>query len=97
MRRFISLGDVIAPVECDAATLSLSTMTLAELLRAAGVFVDLAAGASTRDHEVALEKIFVNYGLSRYVAAREVTAANPWLFVVSDPVDAERVLGRLSA
>jgi hypothetical protein len=67
-------------------------MTLAELVRAAGHFVEIGEGQSARDHELALQATFLNFNLVKYSLERE-PGDMPWSFIVSDPRDAEQAHG----
>jgi hypothetical protein len=84
-------GDLIRPCGGhESDTLVLQPTTVAEILRAAGYFVeDLAVTTSAREHEIKLEAVFFDFQLHRYDAVRE-PEDSPWSFVVSSPVDAEQ-------
>ena len=58
-------GDILRPVAGhEQQTLALQSTSVAELLRAAGHFVEVAVGTNERDHEVLLESCFLNYSLN---------------------------------
>ena len=85
------LGDLIRPVGPDLSRLPLQTSSIAELLRAAVHFVEVAPDESARDHELKLERDFLTLNLKRYAAHREPDDACPWTFLVTDPLDVEQV------
>jgi hypothetical protein len=84
-------GELLRPCAgFESSSLELQATTVAELLRAAGYFVEeIAPETSARDHEVKLESAFFDLQLSRYQSMRQ-PEDSAWSFVVSDPADAEQ-------
>ena len=78
------------PVNRTSAHLDWLPLSLAEILRAAGCFVEGAGTITSREHEKLLEEQFLDNRLCRFALAREVEAVDPWVFYASDPVDAEQ-------
>ena len=78
------------PVNRTSAHLDWLPLSLAEILRAAGCFVETTDTTTAREHEKLLEDQFPNNRLCRFALAREVEAVDPWVFSASDPVDAEQ-------
>ena len=91
--RLSGAGDIIRPVGPDPSKMPLQVMSIAELLRAAGHFVDVPAEASAREHEVMLETAFLDFPLVKYSAQREPDEACMWTYVVRDPVPVEQAGG----
>ncbi len=83
-------GDVVRTV-ATTDSLELQSVSVAQLIRAAGCFVEIAVNASARDHEIVLEKQFLEHELRVYEAYREPQAEHPWSFVLSHPRDVEEV------
>jgi len=75
----------------ESGDLNWQPMSLAEIMRGAGIFVDVGPEATAREHELLLERILLDNTLSRYALAREIDSARHWTFVASDPMDAEEV------
>ena len=71
--------------------------TLAELIRAAGLYLPVAADASVRTVELNLESKFLDYELTVYDSTREVMAdhggegSDAYEFVLTNPCDVETV------
>ncbi len=84
-------GDILRPVAGhEQQTLALQSTSVAELLRAAGHFVEVAVGTNERDHEVLLESCFLNYSLNKYTVER-CPDDSAWSFIAYDPRDVEEV------
>jgi hypothetical protein len=66
-----SSGDVIEPVDNPRSGLVLQSVSIAEIIRAAGLYVPVGPEESARDHEIKLERDFLNYNL-RVVEAHSV-------------------------
>ncbi len=75
----------------DQQRLFFQPTTLAELLRAAGHFVVVAADVTAREHELQLEAEFLTFDLTTYAVLREPEADCPYTFCLSSPLDAEEV------
>ena len=85
-------GDVVRPVAGHVCqTLPLIASTLAELLRAAGHFVEIGPDVTARQHETQLEASFMEFQLKKYTIERE-PGDSPWSFIVSEPLDAEEAV-----
>ena len=83
---------MLRPLGEARQTLALQVNSIAELMRACGVFVDLAPGDTARDHELKLEARFFQHGLCRYRCRREPDPDDPWTFIASVAQDVEQVL-----
>lgn len=85
-------GTVIRPVAGHLCqTLPLLATTVAELLRAAGHFVEISPDVTARQHETLLECEFMDFDLKKFTIERE-PGDSPWSFIASEPIDAEEAL-----
>ena len=89
-------GAELRPVNEAQTHLDFLPLSLAEILRAAGCFVEATDTTTARQHEKLLEEQFLDHNLCRYTLVREAEAAAAWVFVASDPVDAEQARLSLS-
>ena len=64
---------------------------MAELVRAAGHFIEVGPETTARQHETMLESQFMDFQLKKYSIQRE-PEDSPWSFIVSEPLDAEEAL-----
>lgn len=71
--------------------LELSLRTLAEILRSAGHTPAVSVHETARDVELALEASFLHHSLVRLDSVRETSADDPFVFSLSNPLDAERL------
>ena len=94
-RSEISRGDVVRTVDVGSQSLVLHATSVAELVRAAGLFIAVTPNMSARDHELNLERMFLEHDLRVFESYREPEAENPWSFVVSNPRDIEEALSTL--
>ena len=90
-RKEIPRGDVVRTVDAESTSLALQPTSVAELIRAAGLFVAVLPNASARDHELSLERQFLDHDLRVVEAYREPDAESPWSFLLSNPRDIEEV------
>ena len=85
-------------VDNETVNLSLSQATIAELIRAAGLYLPAAANETARTLELKLEQRFLDYQLTVYDHQREVMAdhggddADAYEFTLSNPCDVEACL-----
>ena len=73
----------------NGQALDFKAMSLAEIMRAASVFVLLGPDETARQHEPRLESLVFDFNLLRYAVAREADADHAWTFVADDPINAE--------
>jgi hypothetical protein len=66
----------------------LQTFPIAELLRAAGSYVDIVPDSIAREREVFLEAVLLDFDLRRHIVHREPDAS-PWAFVLTASANAE--------
>ena len=75
--------------------LSVKQVTIAELIRAAGLHLPVGPHETVRQQEVALEKVFLDHELTAFESFREPFAdhggdgSDPFEFVLSNPIDIE--------
>ena len=84
--------------DAEADGVAIQRYTIAELIRAAGLFVVVAETDTARDHELKLQRDFLRHDLSVYEHAREVLAdhgsdeGDAFEFILSNPTDVEVAL-----
>ena len=88
---FAEDGIVVAPVAGDdPRTLSLRNATIAELFRAAGLY--LPPEGSARDMELHYERAFPTLNTIRFSSARHGDSRMYWYFQLTEPVDIEEYM-----
>ncbi len=76
----------------ESTSLALQATSVAKLIRTVGLFIAVSPTTSAREHELNLERQFLDFDLRVFEAYREPEAENPWSFVVSNPRDIEEAL-----
>ena len=90
-------GAVIRPVNLNTPTLDWQAMSVAEIMRAVGIFLDVAENENARSHEIRLEAIIMDYNVMRYSVSREPDETSPWTFVADNPIEAEEAVNKFCA
>ena len=84
-------GVIVRREEADSPNLAMQQHTIAELLRAAGLFLPAVANKSARSVELKLERKFLDSELTVYEHRQEIMAEDNYEFVPSNPCDVEVV------
>ena len=86
---FVEDGIVVRPVVMDdVSTLFLRNATIAELIRAAGHYIENEGTA--REMEIKYEKAFATLDVVRFNGSRFLDGNMPWQFLLTEPVDIEQ-------